>query len=248
MPQYVGVPPGDPARTRNPTKGTLLLRWLSEHPGAPVCSLCLGVAHDEGHCGRELDLPGVTGRIDALVHQINHVLGQTGTCETHGRVTHYVLTGGTNETRQRLPLDDRKRAKVQELYQGRDAYTGHKPARGEVDHRVPIQSLRDDEAALDWSDDAAVRGRCMILSKEHNSIKNRTCHSCRDSGNRPPFFGVRFWFRGNQDFTLETGCDGCGWAWPEEWRETLETRLSHLSATDAPQRPEGAAGGHLHVE
>jgi hypothetical protein len=69
---------------------------------------------------------------------------------------------------------------------------------------------------------------------ERNLTKNSNCKSNRGSGERPPFVDVPFWFEGGAAWDAATGCNGCGWAYPEACREGLSERAG--SATRVRNR------------
>ena len=74
----------------------------------------------------------------------------------------------------------------------------------------------------------------MWLSTENNKLKNVQCKKCRRSGERPPFFGIAWWFEGDASYTEELGCIGCGWAFPEEWRRRVHSALKATGSGEGP--------------
>ena len=146
----------------------------------------------------------------------------------HGRGTHYCLKTmePTPDTTLRARYSDAERKKIKKVLGGRDAFTGAGSSKLEVDHRVPMARRISDEVKIDVDEAVAVRSEFCLLTRDHNLVKDRQCTGCIGSGKRPPFLGVPFYFVGDSTFDDTVGCDGCGWAYPEEWKERLKVAVS----------------------
>ncbi|MFB6197302.1 MAG: hypothetical protein ABEI52_03385 [Halobacteriaceae archaeon] len=121
-------------------------------------------------------------------------------------------------TRQEMP--DSFKRRVRDLYDGKDAFDQSSPSMTpEVDHRKP--EIRWDESEdLDFENmsDEEIKENFQILSRKNNLLKSRKCEQCVETGERPPFFGVEFYYEGGKEYEDAVGCEGCGWYNPHEWR------------------------------
>ncbi|QHS16026.1 hypothetical protein [Halopenitus persicus] len=147
-------------------------------------------------------------------------------CETCGEeTTHrrlkYAFPSAKPITRQEMPESFKKR--VRELYDGRDAFDLSTPGgTPEVDHRRPrIRWDEPEDFDYESMSDAAIREHFQILSGQHNLLKSRQCEQCVETGERPPFFGVEFYYEGGPEYEDDVGCEGCGWYNPHRWRDAL---------------------------
>lgn len=207
-----------------------LRAWLEAHPNEPICDACLAMSH-VGHCERNIDLlPVEAKRVDKPIYDLRHEDGldiktENVICPRHNRRSHYRLVGHANATRHRASLVSKEREAVAGVYRRRDAFTTAWTARGQVDHRVPIIRTNGRETPVNFSDPSAIRQRYLWLSPEHNKLKNAQCKNCHKTGLRPPFLGIDWWFEGDRNWTEETGCRGCGWAFPDLWRERALAQL-----------------------
>ena len=149
------------------------------------------------------------------------------TCEAttfHRKLT-YPFPTGKSITRQGMPESFKRR--VRELYGHRDAFDGSSPSTTlEVDHRVP--EIRWDESEdfdhASMTDDE-VREHFQILTRSHNLLKSRKCESCKETGTRPPFLEVEYYYEGSEEYEASVGCVGCGWYDPQAWRAALLAEL-----------------------
>ncbi len=148
--------------------------------------------------------------------------------ETHGRGTHYCLNTlrPTAATTLRADYSDAERKKIKTILGERDAYTGAGSPNLEVDHRVPMARRDSDEVKINVQDTLVVREEFCLLTREHNLVKDRQCTGCIATNERPPFLGVQFYFEGNNTYDERVGCNGCGWAYPEEWRSRLRVAVA----------------------
>ena len=124
-------------------------------------------------------------------------------------------------TRQEMPESFKQR--VRELYDHGDAFDLSTPGgTPEVDHRKP--RIRWDEPEdFDYENmtDEEIREYFQILSGKNNLLKSRKCEKCVETGKRPPFFGIDFYYEGNENYEDHLGCEGCGWYNPHEWRTAV---------------------------
>ena len=110
---------------------------------------------------------------------------------------------------------------------GKDAFDGDRGSELELDHRVPRIRATKDETSIDPGNAAAVRAEFQALTRVHNLQKSRACETCVLTGARTPFlaYSVEFWFEGGASYEEAVGCNGCGWAYPEEWHRAVAVEL-----------------------
>lgn len=145
--------------------------------------------------------------------------------ETTHRKMKYAFPSSKPITRKEMPESFKNR--VRELYDNRDAFDLSTPSgTPEVDHRKP--RIRWDESEdFDYENmsDDEIREHFQILSGKNNLIKSRKCERCVESGIRPPFLGINFYYEGDETYEDSIGCEGCGWYNPHKWRDALHKQL-----------------------
>ncbi|RLM56831.1 hypothetical protein DVK02_10140 [Halobellus sp. Atlit-31R] len=148
-------------------------------------------------------------------------------CEdtTFHRKLQYPFPTQKSITRQEMPASFKRR--VRDLYDHRDAFDGSSPSTTlEVDHRVPEVRWEESESFDHESmSDEEVREHFQILSRKHNLLKSRKCEACVESGERPSFLQIDYYYQGGAEYDEEVGCVGCGWYNPHEWRAALQAEL-----------------------
>ncbi|MDZ7746680.1 MAG: hypothetical protein U5K28_09300 [Halobacteriales archaeon] len=149
--------------------------------------------------------------------------------ETTHRKLKYAFPSQKPITRQEMPESFKQR--VRDLYDNRDAFDCSTPGgTPEVDHRRP--RIRWDEPEnFDYEQlsDAEVRKHFQILSGKNNLLKSRKCEQCVETGERPPFYGIDFYYEGGEEYEEAVGCEGCGWYNPHEWRDAVNEILDESS-------------------
>lgn len=153
------------------------------------------------------------------------------TCELHSTQTADRLLDVNvqkSESKLRSYYSPKEIRHMKEVCGNEDAFDFDRSpsARLELDHRVPHIRSAGNEPRIDPNDEDEVRRVFMCLSASHNLAKSRACESCVKTYQRPPFLGIRHWYQGDSSYIEELGCDGCGWAYPEEWRDSLNDELS----------------------
>ena len=148
-------------------------------------------------------------------------------CEdtTFHRKLKYPFPTQKSITRQDMPNAFKRR--VRDLYDHRDAFDGSSPSTTlEVDHRIPEVRWEESESFdYDSMSDAEIREHFQILTRTHNLLKSRKCEACVESGERPAFMEIEYYYAGDAEYDEDLGCEGCGWYNPHEWRASLESEL-----------------------
>ena len=124
---------------------------------------------------------------------------------------------------QRCTIDDASRKRVLALLNGRDAFTGASiSSTPEIDHKIPWTRL-DGDLNIRLLSDREIKEHFQLLTREHNLLKDRMCGKCKLDNIRPPFFGIPFWYEGDEHYC--GSCVGCGWYDGAKWREEISKKV-----------------------
>jgi len=152
-------------------------------------------------------------------------------CSSCGKKTSHrrliSLDKGKDMTRGNIPESLKKR--IRKLYSFKDEITESKVTGRtiEVDHRVPQIRWSEKEQDNDPNmSDEEIRKKFMTLSRENNLLKSRHCEKCFKTGKRQPLLGIKFFFKGSEDYIEPLGCQGCGWHNPKGWKEELNNTIN----------------------
>lgn len=150
--------------------------------------------------------------------------------ETTHRRLKYAFPSAKPITRQEMP--DSFKQRVRELYDHRDAFDLSSPGgTAEVDHRKPrIRWDEPEDFDYDRMTDAEIKEHFQILSGRNNLMKSRKCERCVETGERPPFLGIEFYYEGDREYE-DVGCEGCGWYNPHKWRDAVTEILDQAENT-----------------
>lgn len=115
------------------------------------------------------------------------------------------------------------KTRVRKLYNHKDAFDGSTPSTTvEVDHRKPeVRWDESEDIDFDNITDKEIKEKFQVLSRKNNLLKSRKCEQCVKTGERPPFMGIEFWYKGDSTYNEDIGCEGCGWYNPQKWKEAL---------------------------
>jgi hypothetical protein len=204
-----------------------LWRYLAEN--GPTCRKCLNLALRENG----VDSDQLAGHIRDL-RVMGFQLPKHGKveCPAHGRqledrLVHLGVLADSSRLRWNYTP---KQIKIMIGHcGGRDAFDGDAGSELELDHRVPRIRAAKDETPIDPDDAVAVRAEFQPLTRVHNLQKSRACETCVLTGKRTPFggHGIGFWFEGTSEYDDENGCNGCGWAYPEQWHQEVAVVLTN---------------------
>lgn len=177
-----------------------------------------------GYCGSNSNQPAATFReLKQMGYQFEEVStgrwGKKMFCPQCGvERTHYKLLNAQPvlPTHERCPIDTHSRERVIALLGKRDAFTGATiSSTPEIDHKVPWLRMTED-VNIRLLTDEQIKQHFQLLTREHNLLKDRRCKQCVYSGIRPPFFGISYWYAG--DNIYNGTCEGCGWYDGAKWR------------------------------
>lgn len=127
----------------------------------------------------------------------------------------------SEKPRINIKAQDRKR--ILEIFNGKDAFTGASiSSTPEIDHKTPWTRLDVDIDTSNMSE-SDIKNHFQLLTREHNLLKDRACGSCKLNNIRPPFFEIKFWYFGDENYNKS--CEGCGWYDGVIWRKKLNEKI-----------------------
>lgn len=99
----------------------------------------------------------------------------------------------------------------------------------EIDHRSPAKELTEKETPLDQLTDQEIKDKYLPLNKQDNFKKRNKCKTCLETKKRPSgWAGIKWFFEGGEDYTEETKCNGCPWAYPEKYGKAVQKILDNI--------------------
>lgn len=205
------------------SKADDLLEYCKRHVGEWACSMCGSHSGQPAAVFRGLKNAG--WQFEEISPQR---WGQQIYCQRCGQnTTHYKLTSLVQQNAcSRIGIKPHQRKRVISLLTETDAFTGASVKSSiEIDHKVPFDRLREGSGDIDIDKltDEQITEHFQILTRDHNLLKDRACQSCIKQGVRPPFFGIKYWYKGDSQY--RGSCRGCGYFDGVEWRKRLNDKL-----------------------
>ncbi|ARN56654.1 hypothetical protein [Sedimentisphaera salicampi] len=104
----------------------------------------------------------------------------------------------------------------------------------EIDHKFPQVRWAKNEECFDEYSDEELKDNFILLSRSNNLWKSRHCENCLKTGKRGHFPGIKYWYKGGEEWKGKTendpaGCIGCFWYNPYKWRESLQKLIDKSS-------------------
>lgn len=93
-----------------------------------------------------------------------------------------------------------------------------------IDHKFPSQRWNQPESDnLNDMPEKAIRRKFQLLSNQTNMWKSRYCDTCVKTGKRGEFMGLKWYYKGDENWNGKTefdekGCIGCPWYDLETWK------------------------------
>ncbi|NVP18013.1 hypothetical protein HUU51_04820 [Candidatus Gracilibacteria bacterium] len=193
----------------------------------------------EWHCS-EHELPGSQpAKALQMIRQAGYKMEKVGAnyekrmfCEVCQRKTPFrklISLEKEEESIERTKtLNPKLKERIIKLFGNKDAFLDYEPTgrKIEVDHRIPqVRWLEKEEDYINMTDEQLL-DKFMLLVREHNLLKSRNCERCERTGKRQSFFGIDFFYEGDENYNEKLGCKGCGWYNPEKWREKLNKKIT----------------------
>ncbi len=105
-----------------------------------------------------------------------------------------------------------------------------------IDHKFPSSRWVQGETVneTDMSEEE-IRHKFQLLTNQTNLQKERYCKRCVSEGIRGDFFGIKWYYQGDEQWrgtskADEDGCVGCCWYDFQLWRERFNEYLSQISS------------------
>ena len=204
------------------TKKERTLKAYQEHVGEFYCSYCASGSGQPAATIRSLRQDGYNFEKTSFTNW-----GKEMYCpHCKENRTHYKLlsTELTNEENHRFTITDKDRKRVSKLLGNVDAFTGAKSqTKLEIDHKEPF-TIRGKDIKISLLTDNEIIETFQYLTPDHNKLKNSVCQRCKKYNERPPFFGINFYYEGDTEY--KGSCVGCGWYDGVKWRQKLNEKLN----------------------
>jgi len=103
-----------------------------------------------------------------------------------------------------------------------------------IDHKFPSSRWVNGETINHTTmTEEEIRNKFQILSNQTNLQKERYCQRCVTKGIRGDFFGIEWYYQGNNQWqgsskADEKGCVGCPWYDIERWKSEFNRRLLEI--------------------
>ncbi len=205
------------------------LKAYKEHVGEFYCSTCASGAGQPGATMRELRNEGYEFEMTSETRWSKKLY-----CEKCGRPrSHYKMLYPeptvSEKPRCSIPPHERKRA--YRVLGGKDAFSNASLSSAyEIDHKKPF-SLLEQDVDIKKMTDEEIKENFQLLTPDHNKLKDKRCQKCIATGKRPDFFGLNFYYVGDENYVDEAcggcGCKGCGWYDGVAWREALNQYIKN---------------------
>ena len=104
-----------------------------------------------------------------------------------------------------------------------------------IDHKFPSSRWVNGETINETDmPDYAIRSKFQILSNQTNLQKERYCQRCVLEGKRGDFFGIKWYYEGNENWegtskADEKGCIGCPWYDLKKWKNEFNKHINNES-------------------
>ena len=203
------------------SKSDILLKAFLANLGNWVCGYCNSGSNQPAAIFREIKKLGYE-----FEEPTSNRWGQNKFCaKCQNQRTHYKLLSSKPKfkVQSRISIDGTERNRVIALLEGKDAFTGASiSSTPEIDHKTPWTRLENDIDTKKLNDEE-IKIHFQLLTREHNLLKDRACSYCKLNDKRPPFIGIKFWYKGDENY-IDT-CDGCGWYDGKKWRDSINNNL-----------------------
>ena len=164
------------------------------------------------------------------------VATKTFCCSSCGRSQyHDILLPFNIESRVRgelrKPISNRMKERIISVLNKVDVFWDVHKSSGPfvIDHKFPSQRWSEPETDNDKLSDEGIVRKFQLLDNQTNMLKSRKCDQCVNSGERPSFLGVHWFYSGSSKWVASqeegSGCYGCPWYDIEKWRQELNKKL-----------------------
>lgn len=107
-----------------------------------------------------------------------------------------------------------------------------------IDHKFPSSRWVNGETVNETAmSDEEIKHKFQLLTNQTNLQKERYCKRCVSTGIRGDFFGIKWFYDGDENWSGsskadERGCVGCCWYDLEVWKEKFNQFLSEAKSSE----------------
>ena len=135
---------------------------------------------------------------------------------------------------KRHPLSVRLQKRIKGLLDNYDVCFDEKrpPSELIIDHKFPSSRWVQGESINETDmPEEQIRRKFQLLTNQANLQKERYCKRCVISGIRGDYFGIKWFYKGDEHWrgsskADESGCEGCCWYDMAEWKRQFAMKLS----------------------
>ncbi len=136
----------------------------------------------------------------------------------------------------RAPMSDNLKERIKKVLNNTEVCFNVKrqPVELLIDHKFPSQRWNVPENRNpDNMPEVEIRQKFQLLSNQTNMWKSRYCDHCVKTGIRGNFMGIKWFYKGNDNWDGKTpfdeeGCVGCPWYDLVEWKEQLNKKINPI--------------------
>lgn len=181
--------------------------------------------------------PQAGARIKTLRQYGYYIATMKRDCPTCGKKQFFDLlvrlTRRAADNEKRYAISKKLQKKIKTVLPLKDACFGsqHPAAELIIDHKFPSSRWVNGETINENSmTDEEIRNKFQLLTNQTNLQKERYCKRCVLEGIRGDFFGIKWFYSGDEKWqgsskADQKGCVGCCWYDLEEWKEKFNEYL-----------------------
>ena len=185
--------------------------------------------------------PQPAARIKALKQDGYHIATDKKSCATCGGSQYFDLLvrlprqAAGNE--KRSPISAALQRRIKEVLPLKDVCFDEPHSEEEliIDHKFPSSRwVMGETANATNMPPEDIRRKFQLLTNQSNQQKERYCKKCISTGKRGEFFGIKWYYKGDDEWrgsskADEHGCEGCCWYDMEKWRERFNEHLASFN-------------------
>lgn len=185
--------------------------------------------------------PQSGARIRALRMMGYYIATQKMLCPTCGKNTDFDLLvrlpRSAADNQKRFTIAKSLEAKIKTVLPLRDACFDSPQKASEliIDHKFPSSRWVNGETINETTmSDSEIKQKFQLLTNQTNLQKERYCQRCVLKGIRGDFFGIKWYYEGDENWAGsskadEKGCVGCPWYDLVEWKRLFNEHLSNTT-------------------
>lgn len=131
----------------------------------------------------------------------------------------------------RKPISALMEKKIKKTLGCKDVFFDRVMNYGELhmDHKFPSQRWTKPETDNGSLTESEIKNKFQLLTHQSNMLKSRLCDECCETGIRPGFLGIKWFYSGDENWVKNdkdgSGCNGCPWFDLAEWKNKINIEL-----------------------